>query len=115
MSETKEPWEVEQIDKKKTTEIKKVENTPLEKRNKEEQIQTALRLKSDARLAKAKRSCAEDTTLRLNGWAEKNMIFDKTRWWVEKMKITMPLEQNKNGMEWTKGNKVLAEHAYNKG
>ena len=37
MSETKEPWEVEQIEKNKTTEMNKVENTPLGKRNEEEQ------------------------------------------------------------------------------
>ena len=66
-SETKEPWEVEQIEKKKTTEMNKVENTPLEKRNKEEQIRTALRLKRDKKLYKMKRTWAEDTTLRLNG------------------------------------------------
>ena len=34
----------------------KVENTPSEKRNKEEQIRTTLRLKRDARLDKAKRT-----------------------------------------------------------
>ena len=35
MGETKEPWEVEQIERKKTMKMSKVENTPLEKRNKE--------------------------------------------------------------------------------
>ena len=39
-----------------TTEVNELENTPLEKRNKEEQIQAALRLKGDARLDKAKRT-----------------------------------------------------------
>ena len=34
-SETKEPWKVEQIERKKTTKMSKVENTSLEKRNKE--------------------------------------------------------------------------------
>ena len=34
-SETKEPCEVEQIERKNTTKMNKVENTPLEKRNKE--------------------------------------------------------------------------------
>jgi len=43
-----------------------VENAPLEKRNKEEQIRTALRLKRDARLDKMKRTWVEDTILRLN-------------------------------------------------
>ena len=33
MSETKEPCEVEQIERKNTTKMNKVENTPLEKRN----------------------------------------------------------------------------------
>ena len=33
-----------------------VENTPLEKRNKEEQIRTTLRLKRDAKLDKMKRT-----------------------------------------------------------
>ena len=37
-----------------TTEMNKVENTPLEKRNKEEQIRVALRLTRDARLDKMK-------------------------------------------------------------
>ena len=35
MSETKEPCEVEQIREKNTTKGNKVENTPLEKRDKE--------------------------------------------------------------------------------
>ena len=35
MSETKEPWEVEQIERKNTMKMNKVENTLLEKRNKE--------------------------------------------------------------------------------
>ena len=60
MSETNEPWEVEQIERKNTTKMNKVENTPLEKRNKEEQIQTTLRLKRDLRLDKMKRTWAED-------------------------------------------------------
>ena len=34
MSETKELWEVEQNERKKTTKMNKVENIPLEKRNK---------------------------------------------------------------------------------
>ena len=67
MSETKEPWEVEQIERKNATEMNEVENTPLEKRNKEEQIRIALRLKRDVRLDKMKRTWAEGTTLRLNG------------------------------------------------
>ena len=35
MSETKEPCEVEQIREKNTTKVNQVENTPLEKRDKE--------------------------------------------------------------------------------
>ena len=35
MSETKEPCEVEPIERKNTTKMNKVGNTPLEKRNKE--------------------------------------------------------------------------------
>ena len=35
ISETKEPCEVEQIERKNTTKMNEVENTPLEKRNKE--------------------------------------------------------------------------------
>ena len=54
MSETKEPCEVEQIERKNTTKMNKVENTPLEKRDKEEQLQTALRLERYARLDKMK-------------------------------------------------------------
>ena len=56
MSETKEPCEVEQIERKNKTEMNKVENTLLEKRNEEEQIRTTLRLKRDARLDKTKRT-----------------------------------------------------------
>ena len=41
---------------KNTTEMNEVENTPLGKRNKEEQIWTALQLKSDTRLDKMKRT-----------------------------------------------------------
>ena len=91
MSETKEPWEVEQIQEKNRTKENKVENTPLETRDKEhcetlrlkgryilktrrlrkgtkeDQIRTALRLKSDTSLDKMKRTWAEDTTLWLNG------------------------------------------------
>ena len=44
--------------------MNEVENTPLEKRDKEEQLRAALR--SYARLDTMKRSGAEDTTLRLN-------------------------------------------------
>ena len=51
-SETKEPWEVEQLERNKTTKMNKVESTPLRKRNKKEPIRTALRLKRDARLDK---------------------------------------------------------------
>ena len=67
MSETKESWEVEQIERKNATRMNEVESTPLEKRNKEEQIRAALRLKRDARVDKAKRTWAEDTTLRIKG------------------------------------------------
>ena len=38
------------FEKKNTTEMNEVENTPLEKRNKEEQIRAALRLKREAKL-----------------------------------------------------------------
>ena len=55
MSETNEPCEVEQIERKNTTEMNEVENTPLEKRNKEEQFLIALRLKRDTRLDRMKR------------------------------------------------------------
>ena len=64
-SETKELCEVEQLERKNTTEMNEVENTPLEKRNKEEQLWAALRLRRDARLYKIKRTRREDTTLRL--------------------------------------------------
>ena len=81
MSETKEPCEVEQIREKNTTKVNKVENTLLANRDKEhlrktlrlkgryilktrrlrkgikeDQIRTALRLKSDTRLDKMKRT-----------------------------------------------------------
>ena len=35
MSETKEPWEVEQIERNNTKEMNEIANNPLEKRNKE--------------------------------------------------------------------------------
>ena len=44
-SETKEPREVEQNQEKNTTKVNKVEDTPLEKRDKEEQLRVALRLR----------------------------------------------------------------------
>ena len=44
MSETKEPGKVEQIKRQHIAKMNKVENTPLEKRDKEEQLITALRL-----------------------------------------------------------------------
>ena len=47
---------VEQNEKKKAIEKNKVESTPLGKRNKEEQIRAALRLKSDMKLDKMKRT-----------------------------------------------------------
>ena len=51
-----------------TTEISEVENTPLEKMNKEEQLWAALRLKSGTRLDKMKELEQRGTTLLLNGW-----------------------------------------------
>ena len=46
---------IEQIERKNATGINEVESTPLAKRNKEEQLWAALRLRRDARLDKAKR------------------------------------------------------------
>ena len=60
---------VEQIERNKTTEKNKVENTSFEKRDKEEQLWAALRLKSGTRLDKMKELEQRGTTLRLNGWA----------------------------------------------
>ena len=51
-SETKEPCEVEQIERKNATKKNKVANTPVGKSNKEEQIRTALQLKRDMKLDK---------------------------------------------------------------
>ena len=62
-----EPWEVKPFREKDTTEMNEVDNSPLEKGNKEEQIRTSLRLKRDAGLDQMKRTWAEDTTLLLNG------------------------------------------------
>ena len=69
-SETKEPLGVEQIERNNTTEVIEVKNTPLETRNKEEQIRTALQLNGrkrtwswqDQRILEKNK----DTTLRLN-------------------------------------------------
>ena len=61
---------------KNTTKMNKVENTPLETRNKEEQIRIALRLKRDARPDKNGKNLkrGHDTPVK---WIskEKNMIF----------------------------------------
>ena len=35
MSETKEPWKVEQLERKNTTKMNKIANSPLDKRKKE--------------------------------------------------------------------------------
>ena len=48
--------EVKTLREKNTMEINEVESTPLAKRNKEEQLRSALRLKSDTRLDKMKRT-----------------------------------------------------------
>ena len=50
LSETKEPCEVVHIERKNTAEMNKVENTPFEKSNEEEQIRAALRLKNGTSL-----------------------------------------------------------------
>ena len=52
---------------KNTAEMNEVDNSPLEKRNKENQIRTTLRLRSDKQLDKMKRTWVEDTTLRIKG------------------------------------------------
>ena len=52
---------------KNTTEMNEVENTPLEKRNNEEQIRMALRLKEMQDLIRRKELEQKGTTLRLNG------------------------------------------------
>ena len=57
--------EVKPFREKNTTEINEVEDTPLAKRNKEEQLWAAQPLRRDARLYKIKRTRREDTTLRL--------------------------------------------------
>ena len=54
---------VKPFQEKNTMEMNEVENTPLEKRDKEEQLWAALRLKRDARLYKMKRTRREDTAL----------------------------------------------------
>ena len=74
MSETKEPCEVEQIERKNAMKKNKVANTPLRKRNKKEPIRVVLRLKRDERLDKMKElEKGHDTPV---GWIskEKNMI-----------------------------------------
>ena len=56
MSETTNLEKVKPFREKKTTEMNEVENTPLEKRDKEEQLRAALRLRSYARLDTVKRT-----------------------------------------------------------
>ena len=79
MSETKEPWEVEQIERKNTTKMNKVENTPVK-------------------------------------WISKgkNTILTKQEDGLKRATSQCLRNKIKNGMEWTKGNKILKEHAYNK-
>ena len=58
---------VKPFQEKNTTEMNEVENTPLEKRNKEEQLWAALRLKRYERLDKMKELEQRGTTLQLKG------------------------------------------------
>ena len=76
-SEAKEPWKVKPFREKNTTEMNEVENTPLEKRNKEEQIRTALRLKRDARLDKMKELVQRADTPVKRISKERNIILTK--------------------------------------
>ena len=65
-----EPKNLEKVKpyrEKNTTEINEVESTPVGKRNKELQIRTALRLKTDERLDKMKVLEQRGPTLRLRG------------------------------------------------
>ena len=71
--------EVEQLERKKATKMKKVENIPLEKRNKEEQIRVALRLKRDARLDKAKRTWAKGHNTQVK-WIGMKRTWSLTKW-----------------------------------
>ena len=95
-SETKEPWDVEQIERKNATETNEVESTPLRKRNKKEPIRVALQLKRDERLDKMKE---------LEQWAHTPVkrISMKRSWssqfemMTEKSNITKPPEEMK---EW---------------
>ena len=63
--------------------MNEVESTPLGKRNKEEQIWAALRLRRDARLFIRWKELERkhDNPVKKDKH-EKNMIFDKTRWWM---------------------------------
>ena len=56
MSETMSIERLKNLARNNRMVMNKVENTPLEKRNKEEQIRKALQLKRDARLEKMKRT-----------------------------------------------------------
>ena len=105
-NETKEPWEVEQIERQHIAKMNKVENTPLEKRDKEEQLQTALWLERYARLDKMKE--LEQRAHTPVKWVStgKNMILDETRWLLKKATSQSLRNKSKNGMGWTKENKI---------
>ena len=74
-----------------------VENTPLEKRNKEEQIRSALRLERYARLDKMK-NLRSGHTLRLKDKHEKNMILTKQDG-LKRATSQCLQNKSKNGME----------------
>ena len=100
MSETKEPCEVEQIERKNTTKMNKVDNSPLEKRSKEEPIRAALRLERDARLDKMREleQKGHNTPVK---WIsqEKNMILTKQEDGLQRGASQCLRNRRKSGME----------------
>ena len=91
------------MERKNATEMNKVDNFPLEKRNKGEPIRAALRLKRDARLDKMKELEWEHNTLVkwISTKRTRSSPFEMMR---EKSNITKPPEEMKE-WNWMNGGK----------
>ena len=115
MSETTEPWKVEQLRVKNTTEMNEVDNIRQKRGTKKNKFGEHSGWKKDARLDEAKRTWAEDTTLWLNKiekekeWCNLGSIptvnrRNWTRSWQNKMMGWREQQHNASGtnkrMEW---------------
>ena len=113
-SETKKPWKVEQIERKNTMEMNEVENTLLEKRNKEEQFLIALWLKRDTRLDRMKRIWAKGHNTPVKWISTTRTWSSHFEMMIEKSNITMPPEQKNRRLiieigEWRRKCQLLPQ------